>query len=67
MYQILANHNQFRGVPDVSYDADFFGGNNAWDVAGVPGYPAAPHWDPATGLGSPDAAHLIRLLTLGLA
>jgi subtilase family serine protease len=134
-YQILANHNQFRGVPDVSYNADFYGGvltvcsecsdgiegfiiaggtsagtpqwagiaaladqgaghrlgllnpllytiaavpatynyafhdiltgNNAWDVTGVPGYPAAPGWDPATGLGSPNAAHLIRLLTLG--
>jgi len=137
LYQILANHTQFRGVPDVSYDGDFFGGvlsvcsecsgtfggfiiaggtsagspqwagiaaladqgaghrlgllnpslyavaavpatykyafhdvvtgNNAWDVAGVPGYSAAPGWEPATGLGTPDAAHLIHLLTFGKA
>jgi subtilase family serine protease len=38
-------------------------GNNSWDVSGVTGYPAARGWDPASGLGSPNAAHLIRLLT----
>jgi subtilase family serine protease len=30
---------------------------------GVPGYPAATGWDAATGLGTPDAAKLIALLT----
>jgi subtilase family serine protease len=38
-------------------------GNNAWDVAGVPGYPATAGWDAASGLGSPDVTHLIKLLT----
>ena len=136
-YQAFANHNQFRGVPDVAYNADIFGGvlivcsecnggtpafflvagtssgspqwaaiaaladqgaghrlgflnptlyaiglsvtgyltsfhdvttgNNAWDVTGVPGYSAGPGWDPTTGLGSPNAANLIRLLTQGRA
>jgi subtilase family serine protease len=37
-------------------------GNNSWDVSGVTGYSAGPGWDPASGLGSPNAAHLIRLL-----
>jgi subtilase family serine protease len=134
-YQGFANHNAFRGVPDVAFNADIFGGvlavcsecgagpgaffifagtssgspqwaaitaladqaaghrlgflnptlyvigvavtnynfafhditsgNNAWDVTGVPGYSAAPGWDPATGLGSPRAANLINLLSQG--
>jgi subtilase family serine protease len=38
-------------------------GNNSWDVSGVTGYSAGPGWDPASGLGSPHAAHLIKLLT----
>jgi subtilase family serine protease len=37
-------------------------GNNSWDVSGVTGYSAGPGWDPASGLGSPNAAHLIGLL-----
>jgi subtilase family serine protease len=28
----------------------------------ITGYPAGKGWDPVTGLGSPDAAHLIKLL-----
>jgi subtilase family serine protease len=135
-YQFLANHNAFRGVPDVAWDADVFGGvlatcsecgagpgaffifagtssgspqwaaitaladqaaghrvgflnptlyvaaaavtnynfafhdvltgNNAWDGSGGgPGFSAAPGWDPTTGLGSPNTAHLISLLTQG--
>jgi len=42
---------------------DITSGNNSWDVSGVSGYSAGPGWDPASGLGSPDAAHLISLLT----
>ena len=134
-YQAFANHKAARGVPDVAFNADIFGGvlavccecgagpgaffifagtssgspqwaaitaladqaaghrlgflnptlyvigvavtnynfafhdittgNNAWDVTGVPGYSAGPGWDPATGLGSPNAAHLISLLSQG--
>jgi subtilase family serine protease len=139
-YQAFANHSQWRGVPDVAYNGDIFGGvlivcsecnggtpafflvagtssgspqwaaiaaladqgaghrlgflnptlyaiglsvtgffsafsafhdvrtgNNAWDVTGVRGYSAGPGWDPTTGLGSPNAANLIRLLTRGRA
>ncbi len=29
----------------------------------MPGYSVGPGWDPTTGLGLPDAAHLISLLT----
>jgi subtilase family serine protease len=41
--------------------SDFFDvriGNNQTDPT-IPGYKAAPGWDPATGLGTPDAAKLI--------
>lgn len=41
---------------------DVTSGNNSWDVSGISGYSAGPGWDPASGLGSPDAAHLISLL-----
>ena len=134
-YQAFANHNAARGVPDVTYNGDVYGGvlatcsecgagagaffifggtsagspqwaaitaladqgarhrlgflnptlygiglakptynfafhdvtsgNNAWDVAGVPGYSAGRGWDPASGLGSPNAGHLISLLSHG--
>jgi subtilase family serine protease len=134
-YQTFANHKAARGVPDVTFNADVFGGvlaacsecgagpgaffifagtssgspqwsaitaladqsaghrlgslnqtlyaigatagaysfafhditvgNNAWDVTGVPGYSATPGWDPASGLGSPNAGNLIFLLTHG--
>jgi subtilase family serine protease len=134
-YQAFANHKGARGVPDVAFNADIFGGvlgvcsgcgagpdqffifagtssgspqwaaitaladqaaghrlgflnrtlyaiglvppiynfafhdirtgNNAWDVTGVPGFSAGRGWDPTTGLGSPNAAHLISLLSQG--
>lgn len=135
-YQTFANHNAFRGVPDVAWDADVFNGvlatcgecgfgpgaffifagtssgspqwaaitaladqaaghrlgflnptlydiavavtnynfafhdvltgNNVWDGDGnIPGYSAGPGWDPTTGLGSPDVAHLINFLSQG--
>jgi len=41
---------------------DINAGNNSWDLSGVTGYSAGPGWDPASGLGSPNAAHLIGLL-----
>ncbi|TAN33682.1 hypothetical protein EPN29_05250 [bacterium] len=40
---------------------DVTSGNNGY--AGLAGFSAAPGWDAATGLGSPDVAHLLRLLT----
>lgn len=135
-YQAFANHNAFRGVPDVAWNADVFNGvlatcsacgagpgaffifagtssgspqwaaittladqaaghrlgflnptlyviglavtnynfafhditsgNNVWDGDGnIPGYSAGPGWDPTTGLGSPNVAHLINLLSQG--
>ena len=36
---------------------DITSGNNSW--AGVPGYNAAPGWDPVTGFGSPIADNLL--------
>src|SRR6202043_2546572 len=41
-------------------------GNNSWDVSGITGYSATRGWDPASGLGSPNVAHLISLLALRL-
>jgi subtilase family serine protease len=42
---------------------DVTSGNNILDGTGVTaGYSAAPGWDATTGLGTPDAAHLISLL-----
>jgi subtilase family serine protease len=38
-------------------------GTNSLDFTGVTGYSAGPGWDPTTGLGSPNAAHLIKLLS----
>jgi subtilase family serine protease len=135
-YQAFANHNAFRGVPDVAWNADVFNGvlatcsacgagagaffifagtssgspqwaaitaladqaaghrlgflnqtlytiglvrpiyhfafhdvltgNNVWDGDGnIPGYSAGRGWDPTTGLGSPNVAHLISLLSQG--
>lgn len=39
---------------------DITAGNNSW--AGITGYAAGPGWDPATGLGTPDVAHLVTTL-----
>ena len=39
---------------------DITAGNNSF--GGVNGFPASPGWDAATGLGTPDVAHLIPLL-----
>ncbi|MEA2355066.1 MAG: hypothetical protein QOD61_1195 [Solirubrobacteraceae bacterium] len=43
------------------YASDFYDvtvGNNQADPS-VPGFPATPGWDPVTGVGTPDAAHLV--------
>ena len=45
----------------ATYASDFYDvttGNNQADPD-VPGYPATPGWDPVTGLGTPNAAHLV--------
>jgi subtilase family serine protease len=40
---------------------DITNGNNSVNSKGVkvPGYPAVPGWDPATGLGTPNAEKLL--------
>jgi subtilase family serine protease len=43
------------------YASDFYDvtvGSNQADPS-VPGFPATPGWDPVTGVGTPDAAHLV--------
>lgn len=40
---------------------DITSGNNSF--GGIIGYTAGPGWDPVTGLGSPNVANLIRLLS----
>jgi len=47
--------------PSIFHDITV--GNNAWDVAGVPGYSAHRGWDAASGLGSPIANSLILFLS----
>ncbi len=45
----------------AKYAADFHDvtvGNNQLDPS-IPGYSASTGWDAVTGLGSPDAAHLL--------
>jgi subtilase family serine protease len=39
---------------------DITAGNNTWD--GITGYSAAPGWDAATGLGTPDVHNLVMAL-----
>jgi hypothetical protein len=44
---------------------DITSGNNALPVTGVSaGYTATRGWDAASGLGSPNVAHLISLLAI---
>lgn len=56
LYAIAASPLYHYALHDITV------GNNTWDKSGVPGYSAAPGWDPASGLGSPNAARLIKLL-----
>jgi subtilase family serine protease len=43
---------------------DVVTGDNSvlWSTGVVVGYSSRPGWDPVTGLGSPDAQHLVPLL-----
>lgn len=55
LYQIAENPAAY-----ASAFHDITAGNNSF--GGVTGYNAAPDWDPATGLGTPDVAKLITAL-----
>jgi len=60
LYVIGASIAGFSAFHDVT------SGNNVWDGDGnIPGYSAGPGWDPTTGLGSPNVASLINLLSQG--
>jgi subtilase family serine protease len=58
----LINNALYQIAADPAlYGDDFFDvtvGNNQADP-NIPGYPASPGWDPATGLGTPNAATLL--------
>jgi subtilase family serine protease len=51
IYQIGTSDKAAQDFRDITT------GNNSW--AGVPGYDAAPGWDPVTGFGSPIAEKLL--------
>jgi subtilase family serine protease len=59
LYKLASSATYTRDFHDITQ------GNNSVQVDGttVPGYNAAPGWDPVTGLGSPDAENLIPDLT----
>ena len=57
LYAIAAGSSYHYAFRDVT------SGNNSWDVSLFTGYSAKPGWDAASGLGSPNVAHLISLLT----
>ena len=57
LYTIAAGASYHDAFHDITT------GNNSWDVSLFTGYQAGPGWDPASGLGSPNVARLIRLLT----
>lgn len=57
------NNRLYRVANSSSYAVafhDITAGSNTFH--GVPGFAAAPRWDPVTGLGTPDVAHLLALL-----
>jgi len=55
LYKLASSATYTRDFHDITQ------GNNSVQVDGmtVPGYNAAPGWDPVTGLGSPEAENLI--------
>jgi len=57
------------GANPARYAADFFdiatNNTNQGDPS-IPGYPATKGWDPVTGLGTPNAAHLVPDLVAAL-
>jgi len=57
LYAIAAGSHYHSAFHDITT------GNNSWDVALFTGYQAGPGWDPASGLGTPNVARLISLLT----
>ena len=57
LYAIAAGAHYHAAFHDITT------GNNSWDVSLFTGYQAGPGWDPASGLGSPNVARLISLLT----
>jgi subtilase family serine protease len=57
LYRIARSESYHQAFHDITT------GNNSF--AGVSGFSARRGWDPVTGLGSPDAATLVRLLAEG--
>jgi subtilase family serine protease len=59
----LINPALYQIASDPSrYASDFYDvtvGNNQANPD-IPGFPASPGWDPTTGLGTPNAAHLLN-------
>ena len=55
LYQIYATKTAY-----ASAFHDITAGTNSWNT--VPGYSAAPGWDPASGLGTPDVSNLVTAL-----
>ncbi len=63
------NPGLYKLAASATYHQDFHDitqGNNSNVLAGVTGYTAAPGWDPVTGLGTPNAEHLIPDLIAAL-
>ena len=56
LYKIAASANYTQDFHDITR------GNNDNSAAHVKGYNAAPGWDPATGLGTPNASSLLPAL-----
>jgi subtilase family serine protease len=54
LYQVYTGASYHSAFHDITT------GNNSW--GGVTGYDAGPGWDPATGLGTPDAYQLVQAL-----
>jgi subtilase family serine protease len=51
----------FHDVTTGNNTVSFVDAKNVTET--ITGYPAAKGWDPVTGLGTPDVAHLIRVLS----
>jgi subtilase family serine protease len=57
----FVNPAVYKVADSANYANDFYDvvlGNNQADPD-IPGFPATTGWDPVTGVGTPDAAHLI--------
>ena len=62
LYKLAASGNYAQDFHDITV------GDNTYNNKGVyvPGYAATPGWDPTTGLGTPNAAHLLPDLITAL-